>query len=55
MIYVFIVLAGLIIINILLLKFSCNGCEKINNQQKQVRFQQPKQEAKLQEQMAFDK
>jgi hypothetical protein len=55
MIYVFVILAGLILINLFLLIFSCNGCEKINNQQKHIRFQQPKQEAKLQKQMAFDK
>ena len=55
MIYVFGIVVGLILINIFLLKFSCNGCEKINNQQKHIRFQQPKQEPELQEEMAFDK
>ena len=55
MIYVFIVLAGLILVNIFLLVFSCNGCEKINHKQQEFRFQQSNQNIKLQEQMAFDK
>ena len=55
MLYILGVIVGLLLINVFLLKFSCNGCEKINHKQQEFRFQQSNQNIKLQEQMAFDK
>ena len=56
MLYVLGILALLIVINIFLLCFSCNGCEKISNKKDKV-YVYPDQNKKqaLEDQMAFDK
>lgn len=55
MLYILGVLAVLIIINILLLNFSCNGCEKISHTSKTYSYYQQKQSYNSQQQVAFDK
>ena len=55
MLYILGILFALIILNVLLLKFSCNGCEKISHKTKTFTYNKQSHNISSQHQVAFDK
>ena len=55
MLYILGILITLLVLNVLLLKFSCNGCEKISDKTKTFSYKKQSRSISSQHQVAFDK